>query len=115
MSRTAYARPRYALGRWPQLAEFLPAVIHGDDRRTVQQDLQEKIDAMPLPLRETLICEWCDWNASDGAVDDVRPAIEAFDSGMAFDTALHARAFMNKLYDRLIVSIRSVSGKDWKP
>ncbi len=34
---------------------------------------------------------------------------------IAFGSALEARKFMNRVYDTLIVSIRSEVGKNWKP
>ena len=106
---------RSAFETWPALAKFLETVIHGDDSRVVQDDVQEQIGALPLSERENLAREWWNWNATAGAIDDIRFAIEAFDSGFAFDTADHARAFMNDVYDRLIVSVRSEAGKGWRP
>jgi hypothetical protein len=61
-----------------------------------------------LEHRRAILKEWWDWNASAGAVDDIRPL---FEDGLAvdlfFDEAIDARNFMNRLYDELLVRVKA--------
>lgn len=115
MARSTYELPRDARQQWPALAAFLTATVHGDDDRHVQDDIDNAIAASALNARKTLAREWWNWNATAGTISDVRFAIEALDRNICFADAHDARAFMNDLYDRVIVSVRREAGKDWRP
>lgn len=115
MSRHGYQARREAREQWPSLAGFLIAALHRDDDRSVQDDVDVGLAGMSLAQRQQLAREWWDWNAVAGRVDDVRFAIEAFDSGLAFDTADHARTFMNEPYDRVIGTVRRELDERWRP
>lgn len=62
----------------------------------------------PLEHRRAILKEWWDWNASEGAVDDIRPfLLDGFAVDLVFESPLQARSFMNRVYDELIMRVRA--------
>jgi len=61
-----------------------------------------------LEHRRAILKEWRDWNASAGAVDDIRPLLEdGFAVDLCFKEAIGARNFMNRVYDELLVRVKA--------
>lgn len=115
MSRSLREARKHALMTWPVLAEFLHEAVHGDNDVPVGQDVDRVIASYDLDRRKSLALEWWHWNATAGRVNDIRVAVEALDPNVLIDTAEHARRFMNGVYDKVVVTMRSDAGQDWKP
>jgi hypothetical protein len=104
--------------RWPGLFQFLACYLHQD--WTVEfSDPAKAIDAAILGTdidgQIMLVREWNDWNASTAISQDVRSSVnEGFGVEVYFEKSIDARHFMNMVYDKLMMSIRSAKGKDWK-
>jgi hypothetical protein len=78
--------------------------------------LNRSIAGWPLESLQAAAREWWDWNSTRAWNPDGLDIL--FDSvGIDLDFAeeLDARQFMNAVYDRLIVSVRAMAGKDWRP
>jgi hypothetical protein len=62
----------------------------------------------PLEHRRSILKEWRDWNATEGAVNDIRPFLhDGFGVNVRFDQPIDARHFMNRVYDCLIEQVRA--------
>jgi len=72
------------------------------------------VDELDHKNRKQVAAEWWDWNASAGAVHDIRMPLAVLGVEPPFDTAADARKFMNQLYDALIVAIRATA-PGWRP
>ncbi|HEY5721583.1 MAG TPA: hypothetical protein VIT45_04605 [Allosphingosinicella sp.] len=77
---------------------------------------KQALDGCSLELRQAAAREWWSWNATHGWKRDA-PGFLTDGFGMNEDFAddVDARQFMNTVYDRLIVSVRSQAGTDWRP
>ena len=61
-----------------------------------------------LEHRRAILTEWRDWNASAGAVDDIRPFLEdGFAVDLFFKAPIDARHFMNRVYDELLSGVKA--------
>ena len=66
--------------------------------------------------RQRILREWRDWNAKRGWRNDVRAYLgDGFGVDLLFNSSEEARTFMNRVYDRIIESVRAELGRDWKP
>ncbi|MDC8753067.1 contact-dependent growth inhibition system immunity protein [Erythrobacter sp. sf7] len=108
-----------AEGRWPTLYQFLGAYCHQDwpeDYGTPEAAVDAAIADYLLPIRQQVLQEWRDWNSTRGAEYDPRSAVnDGFGVDVCFEKPSDARQFMNMVYDKLIVSVRNETSKDWKP
>ncbi|PZU45349.1 MAG: hypothetical protein DI568_13955 [Sphingomonas sp.] len=67
----------------------------------------------PLEYRRSLLKEWRDWNMSEGAVEDIRLALDdSFAIDIYFSRPIDAKNFMNRIYDVLIESVRAETSRD---
>ena len=119
MSRRRRELKQEAEDRWPNLYQFIGCYLHEDWPEmygTPTQAISAAVSEFPLELRQQVLREWRNWNATVGAVDDIRSLL---DNGLGacvyFETPLEARNFMNSVYDRLIESVRKDYGEDWNP
>ena len=107
MSRKTLERRRLAKARWPQLFDLLGSYF-SQDFEIIDGSLSGVLTAAAndgsAQDRQSIIAEWLDWNASEGATDDIRPFLsDGFGVEIFFSSAIEARHFMNRLYDELIV------------
>jgi hypothetical protein len=88
-------------------------LLHG----SVEDALAKSAAEMPLEARKSIIREWYDWQAKEGmSNEDLRRFVQdGFGVNLHFEKPIDARNFMNSVHDRLIESIRSETGKQWKP
>ncbi len=68
-----------------------------------------------LAQRQLVLTQWLDWNNASGRKNDVISSLNAIGVDVHFASDLEARQFMNKVYDKLIVSVRAELGADWRP
>jgi hypothetical protein len=62
--------------------------------------------------RKAVIQEWRDWNASEGAKDDIRPFLhDGFGVAVLLRKPIDGRNFMNRVYDGLISGARAETDK----
>jgi len=79
-------------------------------------EVDESVAETPLDGRQLILKEWQDWNRSSGWKPDVANLInDAFGLQRDFSSEAEARQFMNDMYDKVIVSVRTELGKEWKP
>ena len=105
--------------RWPTLYEFLAGYCH-EDWPEIYGSPEAAVDAAIadylLPMRQQVLKEWRDWNSTRGAEYDLRSAVnDGFGVNIYFKEPSAARQFMNMVYDKLIVSVRNETSKDWNP
>lgn len=103
---------------WPNLQQFLECYLHQDfvlHDGTPESAVDHAVaDASP-ERRKIIAKEWWDWNARIGSKTDPRRDVnEGLGVCVFFKKPEDARRFMNMVYDKLIVSIRSET-KGWKP
>ena len=117
MGRTRKLRLE-AEDRWPTLYQFLGGYLHQDwpeDDGTPEAAVDHAISDYSLEQRKLVAKEWWDWNAKIGSQNDPRRHVnEGLGVNVFFRKPEEARAFMNLVYDKLIVSIRK-EVKGWKP
>src|SRR5690606_27938788 len=116
-SRASREKPIKSKQQWPALAALLSR--HFGERFWTEYDSfetarQASVDELDQASRKQVAAEWWSWNASAGAVDDIRMPLAHLGVEPPFDTAGDARNFMSQLYDTLIVAIRS-KAPGWKP
>lgn len=118
MGRATRQRRIDAQERWPDLYQFLAGYLHQDwpeESGTPEAAVAIAIADHDLGQRQSVVRQWCDWNASEGSMFDPRAAVnDGLGVELAFAEPIEARAFMNEVYDMLIVSIRK-EVKGWKP
>src|SRR5687768_14700917 len=111
MSRRRRERRLLAEKHWPLLANLM--VCHSNqDYDILHGSLEGAISAATrdgsLEHRRAVLKEWRDWNATEGAVDDIRPFLDdGFSVDLLFKSALEARNFMNHIYDELLASVKA--------
>ena len=111
MSRATLERRRSAQERWPNLANLLGSYF-SQDLEIIDGSLAGAIDAAVRDNtpehRQVILEEWCNWNSSEGAVDDIRPFLgDGFGVEVYFETLREARIFMNRIYDALKSGVRT--------
>jgi hypothetical protein len=69
-----------------------------------------------LPLRQTILREWRDWQLLEGTnSDDLRRFVnDEFGVAVWFKKPIDARHFMDRLYDEFIASVRAETSKEWR-
>lgn len=119
MSRKSYERRRGAEERWPTLYQFLAGYCHqdwSDFHGTPEGAIDAAIADYSLERQRTVLREWRDWNVAEGSHHDPRAAVnEGLGVNVMFYEPVDARDFMNMVYDKLIVSVRSETEAKWKP
>ncbi len=119
MSKNSRDLWKQAHESWPLLQDFLVDTFHTDwleQFATPMIAIDKAVAQIPIDLRVQICREWWSWNAVLGWKFNVqRFVVDGLGVNMDFDSDAEARVFMNKLYDALIVSIRGVLGKGWKP
>lgn len=117
MSRKWHERRRRAEERWPTLCQFLAAYCHEDwpdFHGTPEGAIDAAIADYPFEGRQTVLREWRDWNGVEGTQHDPRAAVnEGLGVEMMFYQPEAARAFMNMVYDKLILSVRQETEAKW--
>ena len=107
-----------AAERWPTLTNFLGCYLHQDwplHDGTPEAAIDHAIADHNLEDRQLVAREWWDWNAKVGSKNDPRREVnDGLGVNVRFKTPEEARALMNLIYDKLIVSIRA-EAKGWKP
>lgn len=64
-----------------------------------------------LDRRRAILKEWRDWNASDAAVNDIRPALyDGFSVAIWFKQPVDAHNLMNRIYDGLLEGVKAETG-----
>jgi hypothetical protein len=111
MSRRRLERHRLAGQRWPLLAN-LTGCYFNEDYGVLYGSLDDAMAIAardgPLEHRRAILTEWRDWNATQGAVDDIRPFLEdGFSVALWFKAPIDARNFMNRLYDELLSGVKA--------
>ncbi len=105
--------------RWPTLQQFLASYCHEDWPEfygTPENALNVGIAEYPLKERQQFLREWRDWNMTAGAKDDVRDLVNVgFGVNIFFKHQIDARHFMNMVYDKMIVSVREETSRNWQP
>lgn len=105
--------------RWPVLYQFLGAYCHQDwpeEHGTPEDAVNAAIADYPLEMRQQVVREWREWNAAAGAVDDVRKMVnEGLGVEVWFEKPSDGRDFMNEVGVKLIASIRTDLGGQWRP
>ena len=103
--------------RWPMLYQFLGYChedwpeFHGTPEGAVEAAIAE----YPLKMRQEVLRQWRDWNVSVGIKDDVRKLVNTgLGVKVFFEQPIDGRNFMNMVYEKLIVSVRAETGRDWK-
>jgi hypothetical protein len=111
MSRARLERRRRAQVRWPLLWNLLGRYFNEDldiQHGSVDGAMAAAVRDGPLEHRRSILKEWRSWNATEGAVDDIRPFLEdGFGVALWFESSTDARCFMNRLYEQLIVGVRT--------
>ncbi|WP_156360122.1 hypothetical protein [Sphingomonas sp. Leaf10] len=110
MGRRQDERRNIAEQRWPSLSNLL-ACYFNEDLSILYGSLEGAFEAAikdgSLEHRRTILKEWRDWNASEGAVDDVRPSLyDGFAIAVRLEKPIDGRNFMNRLYDGLMERVR---------
>ena len=104
--------------RWPDLYQFLAIYPHQDwpaKSGAREAAIAAVIADYDLGQRQSVVRQWCDWNAHEGSRFDPRAAVnDGFGVELSFAEPVEARIFMNEVYDMLIMSIRKEE-KGWKP
>lgn len=104
--------------RWPTLSQFL-GHCHEDWPElyeTVEKAIDAAISSHSLDSRQQALRDWRDCNVAAATGQDIRSLLnDGFGVNVHFEQPIDARNFWNSTYDKLIVSVRSEVGKDWKP
>lgn len=119
MSRKTRELRLEAEERWPTLLQFLAGYCHEDwdiFHGTPEGAVDAAITDYPLADRQQVLREWRDWNSTQGVEYDPRDAVnDGLGVNVLFKEPEAARKFMNTVYDKVIVSVRNETSKDWKP
>ena len=78
--------------RWPLLANLMGCHFNQDYDimyGSLEGELAAAASDGPLEHRRSALKEWRDWNATEGAVDDIRPFL---DDGFCVDLFLRPRS-----------------------
>lgn len=110
MGRRRQERAKLAGQRWPLLSNLLLCYFN-QDFDILYGSLAGAFDAAvrdgSLEHRRALLIEWRDWNASEGAIDDVRSSLYyGFLISVRLKKPIDGRNFMNRLYDGLMEGVR---------
>ncbi|OGS50382.1 MAG: hypothetical protein A3J40_12005 [Erythrobacter sp. RIFCSPHIGHO2_12_FULL_63_10] len=109
---------REAGERWPNLKIFFEGYLHEDwpvFDGTPENAVDRAIAETPIEQLKRVASDWWLWNSASGRVPDPRRQInEGLGVNVNFKTSADARHFMNAVYDKLIVAIRTEE-KGWKP
>ncbi|WP_448657391.1 contact-dependent growth inhibition system immunity protein [Sphingomonas sp. CJ99] len=96
--------------RWPWLANMMGCYFN-QDYDLLYGSLEGAIKCAvrdgSTEHRRGILKEWRDWKNSDGTTDDIRPLLDAMGVDLLFKSALDARKFMNRIYDELLLSVKS--------
>jgi hypothetical protein len=119
MSRKSRERRLEALERWPSLVQFLGGYLHQDwpeKSGAIERAIDVAIAGWDLEGRQLVLKEWRDWNNVRGCRTDIAASVnDGLGVEVHFATEVAARQFMNLVYDKLIVSVRSETEGTWKP
>ena len=103
---------------WPQLTNFTSAYLGESwsyDAGSPEAAVDQAVSEHSLERRQAIAREWWDWNASAGSQYDPRRHVnDGLGVNVHFKKPEDARAFMNTIYDKLVISIKS-EVKGWKP
>lgn len=97
--------------RWPNLANMM--ICHfNEDFDLLYGSVAGALSAAArdgtVAHRRAILREWRDWNASNSATEDLRPALRTeFAVALRFATPAEARTFMDSLYQALLVAVRA--------
>ncbi len=109
MSRRHETRERVR-ERWPLLSNMM--VCHfNEDLNVLYGSFEGAVAAAArdgsLEHRQTILKEWRDWNATEGAVHDIRrPLVDGFSVAVYFKKPADARDFMNRVYEALLARVK---------
>lgn len=117
MSRKSREKRLETARRWKALADLLSGYFGQDFWMrfdSFEAARMAAVASLDHRARKQVAVEWWDWNATAGAVADIRAALAHLGIEPPFDTAVEARKFMNQTYDALILAVRSKE-PGWKP
>ena len=117
MSRGSREKRLEAGRRWNALAKMLYRHFGQDfwmRFESFEAARSAAVDSLDHRACKEVASEWWDWNATAGAVEDIRAALAHLGVEPPFDTAAEARKFMNQAYDALILAVRSKE-PGWEP
>jgi hypothetical protein len=109
--RRRLERRRLAQERWPLLTNAMTCHFNQDYDLlygSIDGALTAAGRAGSLEHRRSILKEWRDWNATEGATDDIRPLLDdGFGVDLLFKTPTDARDFMNRVYDELLSGVKA--------
>ena len=119
MSRRTRERRLEAEERWPELCRFLGGYLH-EDWPEMYGSISNAVDVgvreWHLAGRQAVLREWRDWNSSVGWTNEVVAFLQdGIGVNVHFNSDVEARQLMNAVYDKLIVSVRRETSREWKP
>jgi hypothetical protein len=109
MSRATRERRNRIEEHWPWLANMMACYFNQDFHSlygSLDGAMKGAASDGSTEHRRGILKEWRDWNASDGAIDDIRPQLDAMGVDLLFKSALDARVFMNRVYDELLSAVK---------
>ena len=100
--------------RWPLLANLIASYFN-EDYEVLFGSLSGAFSAAardgPLERRRAILKEWRDWNAAEGAKDELRPFLkDGFGVRVLLRRPVDARDLMNRLYDEILVVVKAETG-----
>lgn len=111
--RTKEMRER-AEQRWPLLSNLMLCHFNQDFDimyGSLEGAISSAVRDGSLDHRRAILKEWRDWNASDGAVSDIRPALYGgFSVAIWFKQPVDAHNLMNRIYDGLLEGVKAETG-----
>ena len=104
-------RRQVAEKRWPLLTNAMTCHFN-QDYAIIYGSLDGAMAAVArdgsLEHRRAILREWRDWNATEGAIVDIRPLLyDGFGVDLLFKTPAVARHFMDRVYDELVSSVKA--------
>lgn len=106
---------KYAQERWPLLHNLMAVHFYQDfnvDYGSLDGAMKAATTGGSIEHRKAVIQEWRDWNASEGAKDDIRPFLhDGFGVAVLLRKPIDGRNFMNRVYDGLISGVRAETDK----
>ena len=115
MGRKRQEKRKLAERRWPLLSNLMACYFHQDLDvlyGSLEGAITAAVQAGSIDHRRAILAEWRDWNASEGAVIDIRPFLEfGFSVDLLFKQPIDARYLMNRLYDGLMESVKTETSR----
>ena len=117
MSRAHRERRLEGESSWPNLVAWLGEFFGSGIFRNFDNLTEAKaaaVSSRSFQEQKQLAREWWEWNLTFGRRSAWVDYLDAYGVDVHFDSEAETRAFMNDLYDQLIVEIRKVE-EGWKP